>query len=141
MLLHQKIITRADLRANREALYLFGDNLERRGLGGQAREMRGEPNAVGVATKKRPSRNPEDYYTDDEFAQNMVQIRRDLRLPLLRLRAGGVVVCPLDGLGTGRAGLHRHAPRTFGALSSLLEEMAEVSAKMLWSARLEGVLR
>jgi redox-sensitive bicupin YhaK (pirin superfamily) len=30
-------------------LFVFGDNLRRTGFGGQAAEMRGEPNAVGIA--------------------------------------------------------------------------------------------
>lgn len=51
IVLHQKFIFREDLQANPDVYYLFGDNVERRGLGGQAKEMRGEPNAIGVATK------------------------------------------------------------------------------------------
>lgn len=45
-------ISRAYVRANRDKLFLFGDNLERRGFGGQAAAMRAEPNAVGIPTKK-----------------------------------------------------------------------------------------
>ena len=54
-------ISRAYVRANRDKLFLFGDNLERRGFGGQAAAMRGEPNAVGIPTKKKPS------YAGDAF--------------------------------------------------------------------------
>jgi hypothetical protein len=52
------MIYRRDLRANPESLYLFGDNTKRVGIGGQAREMRGEPNAVGIATKNAPGSYP-----------------------------------------------------------------------------------
>lgn len=52
-LLFQNTIRRAHLRANPKNLYLFGDNEQRRGLGGLARECRGEPNAVGIATNVR----------------------------------------------------------------------------------------
>lgn len=50
-----QFITREYVRANRDKLFLFGDNLERRGLGGQAAAMRDEPNAIGIPTKKSPS--------------------------------------------------------------------------------------
>ena len=49
-----RFITREYVRANPDKIFLFGDNLEQRGLGGQAAAMRGEPNAVGIPTKKRP---------------------------------------------------------------------------------------
>ena len=58
----QERITRADLRANPDTLYVFGDNMRRRGMGGQAAEMRGEPNAVGIPTKWRPSRTEWDFF-------------------------------------------------------------------------------
>lgn len=35
-----KFITREYVRKNRDKLFLFGDNLERRGFGGQAAAMR-----------------------------------------------------------------------------------------------------
>jgi hypothetical protein len=54
MIIYQKYIKREDLRANPTVLYVFGDNEARTGLGGQAKEMRGEPNAVGIATKASP---------------------------------------------------------------------------------------
>ena len=75
--MRQKFITRADLQANPKRLYLFGDNVMRAGLGGQAKEMRGEPNAVGVATKKAPHRGHLAYFTDAEYAENCEQIRSD----------------------------------------------------------------
>lgn len=43
-----KYIKRQDLKSNPNTQYLFGDNLKRSGFGGQAKEMRGEPNAIGI---------------------------------------------------------------------------------------------
>jgi len=51
----EKHITRQMLRAEPGTLWVFGDNLQRKGLGGQAKEMRGEPNAIGIPTKKGSS--------------------------------------------------------------------------------------
>lgn len=53
---------------------LFGDNLERRGFGGQAASMRGEPNAIGIPTKKSPTYKDEAFFSDDEFGQNKAAI-------------------------------------------------------------------
>ena len=47
-----KVITRDKIKENPDVLYLFGDNLLRKGLGGQAKEMRGEPNTLGIVSKK-----------------------------------------------------------------------------------------
>ena len=62
-----KIITRDKVKENPDVLYLFGDNLLRKGLGGQAKEMRGEPNTLGIVSKKYPSNNKDSFYTDDDF--------------------------------------------------------------------------
>ena len=47
-----KVITRDKIKENPDVLYLFGDKLLRKGLGGQAKEMRGEPNTLGIVSKK-----------------------------------------------------------------------------------------
>ena len=60
----QKWITRDDLKRNPEHLFAFGDNMARRGLGGQAKEMRGEPNAVGVPTKWEPTMYPSGFFSE-----------------------------------------------------------------------------
>jgi hypothetical protein len=46
-----KHITREMVRADPSTVFVFGDNMARNGLAGQAKEMRGEPNAIGVPTK------------------------------------------------------------------------------------------
>lgn len=63
-------ITRQDLRDEPDKIFLFGDNLKRAGYGGQAKEMRGEKNAVGIPTKKAPNNREESFFTDKEFEAN-----------------------------------------------------------------------
>ena len=121
-LILQKYILRADLKANPEALYAFGDNEERRGFGGQAAEMRGEPNAIGIATLKAPH----IFWTDNDLADNIDVIDDDIHPLLDALAAGRVVVFPLDGVGTGLARLQERAPRTFAHLQA---RGAELNAK------------
>ncbi|KKL05458.1 hypothetical protein LCGC14_2605850, partial [marine sediment metagenome] len=55
MIEYRDHITRQMLRDEPDTLFVFGDNMQRRGLGGQAFAMRGEPNAVGIPTKIFPS--------------------------------------------------------------------------------------
>lgn len=106
MVLYQTMICRGDLKANPDALYCFGDNCQRIGLGGQAREMRGEPNAVGIATLHAPGH----YFSfkDYDLASQVIYV--DLARVRNHLKADGLVVFPLDGVGTGLARLKQSAP-------------------------------
>lgn len=52
----QSWITRDDLHANRDAIYIFGDNVAREGVRGLAREMRHEPNAHPISVSWEPFR-------------------------------------------------------------------------------------
>lgn len=116
----QTHITREDLRAHPDRAYLFGDNLEQVGMGGQAGAMRGEPNAVGIPTKKAPGGAEGDYFTDDELDLNAEAIDR----AFARIPKGRTVVIPAAGLGTGIAELPTRAPLTYGYL---LEKIADLS--------------
>jgi len=118
-------ITREYVRANRNKLFLFGDNLERRGFGGQAAAMRREPNAIGIPTKKSPSYRDDAFFSDDEFEQNKASIDAAFA-EIMRAITDSirVIVIPSDGLGTGRAQLERRAPRTFAHLQKRLTEIA-----------------
>lgn len=120
-----KFITREYVRANRDKLFLYGDNMERRGLGGQAAAMRGEPNAFGVPTKKSPNYKEDAFFSDDEFEQNKAAIDAAFDT-LIRAVTETVrsVVIPSDGFGTGRAQLDKRAPRTFAYLQKRLAELA-----------------
>jgi hypothetical protein len=115
----EKLITREMVRKNPRITYLFGDNLQRVGLGGQAAAMRGEPNAIGIATKKRPSLSPEDFFTDDELASNIEILNRDFG----RIPEANYVVIPQNGLGSGLAQLDRRAPKTFAHLQKLIADL------------------
>jgi len=120
VIIYQHRIYRVDLQNNPDVLYLFGDNLDRVGLGGQAGEMRGEPNAIGIATKIHPGMSEDDFFTDDAFAYNMNSIRTDLKPVGEHIIGGGIVVIPSDGLGTGLSQLPERAPRTYAFLEEAL---------------------
>jgi hypothetical protein len=60
------IITKEYLRANPNHIFVFGDNLLRKGKGGAA-ELRDEPNARGFITKKAPNNETESFYHPTEY--------------------------------------------------------------------------
>lgn len=119
MIIQQHHIYRSDLRSNRSVVYLFGDNELRVGMGGQAGEMRGEPNAIGIATMASPDR----YWNEDDTQRQVKVIDADLWQVLLMMSGGYSVVIPSDGLGTGLARLEEHAPTTFGHLQARLNQL------------------
>jgi hypothetical protein len=103
-------ITRSMLHQSPATLFVFGDNMERRGLGGQAAQMRGEPNAIGLPTKRSPERTESAYFRDPMLLL-LVGETRNSRLRLIKhVLNGGEVIWPADGIGTGRAELFKRAP-------------------------------
>ena len=121
----QKMIYRKDLRSNPNTLYVFGDNLKRQGMGGQAAEMRYEPNACGVATKKSPGTSPADYFRDNEIESNTFVFNQDLSRVVDHLKTGGEVVFPTDGLGTGLSLLPKTAPKSYQVLADMINGLCK----------------
>lgn len=124
--MYQKLVHREDLKRNSSVLYLFGDNERRSGLGGQAAEMRGEPNAIGVRTKRAPGRLDEDFWSDKSFDANCAKIEEDLSRVKNHLRRGGTIVVPADGIGTNRAEMEKRCPRTFYVLQQMLSSLENI---------------
>lgn len=120
-LILQKWISRADLIANPTVVYLYGDNEARCGLGGQAKECRGETNSHGVATLKSPG----EFWNEDSVARQCAVLDTDFAPVFQALRDGKIVVFPLDGIGTGLADLKRQSPTTFAYLQTKIEQMKE----------------
>ena len=124
MIQRLKYITREYVKANPDKLFLFGDNLEHGGFGGQAAAMRGEPNTVGIPTKKKPSMGKSSFFTDDEFELNKSAIEAAFSQVFTAAKHRNItVVIPADGLGTGRAELDRRAPQTFAYLQRRLADL------------------
>jgi hypothetical protein len=95
-------------------------------MGGQAAEMRGEPNAVGIRTKKSPGRENEDFWSDRNFDINCSKIEDDLARVKNHLRRGGTVVIPADGIGTNRAEMEKRCPKTFYVLQQALLSLENI---------------
>ena len=109
----------ADVKSNPDKVFVFGDNVQRKGTKGQA-QIRNNNNAMGIATKLAPSTDSSAYMSDKDFDNNKSIIDRDIN----KIKATGkTVVFPKDGLGTGLAKLKEKAPKTYSYLKQrLLEE-------------------
>lgn len=100
---------------NPTKLFIFGDNLQGVGKGGQA-IIRDEPNVFGISTKY----NPGESYDDARFLENKVYIDAEVALLHAVSEKYDTIVFPARGLGTGLAALQKLAPMTFIYLSTVL---------------------
>jgi hypothetical protein len=115
-------ITRNDVRNNPEYLFIFGDNDDRRGYGGQAKEIRGEMNSYGICVKKTPDMSQNAFYTDDEYEYNVKKITNDINriMDIVdEFKYKGIVISSA-GIGTGFAQLSKRAPKTEAFLNGIL---------------------
>lgn len=115
-------ITRDMVKNNPDKIFLFGDNLLCKGYGGQAKEMRGEHNAIGIPTKKKPSMTDDSFFTDDELELNIIVIDNAID----EIPDNSIVIVPKAGLGTGRAKLKEKAPQTYQYLMNRLKELGDL---------------
>lgn len=120
---------RADLQANPRTLYVFGDNVSTLGRGGQARECRGEPNAVGIPTKWHPTTDEGAYFCNDDLAKVSPRIKAEFRRLAAHLAAGGDVAWPADGIGTGLAQLPQRAPLIASYLDRCLAHLSRGASR------------
>lgn len=132
MIYKQHWILRADLRANPNWVYVFGDNEARWGLGGQAKEMRGEPNAFGIPTLTAP-----EVFWSEEFTKHQNKVLDD---HFALLKQFPCIVWPADGIGTGIADLANRAPSTYAHLQKLIEGLAHPD-RLAELAEAESILR
>lgn len=124
-LIMMKRYTRQIIQENPDWLFVFGDNLERAGYGGQARAARGEPNAVGIVTKRKPYHSPDAYFSDDDLDEYERANAGTWEKLFDVVEDGGTVVWPEDGIGTGLARLGERAPRLMTAIELRLSKLKE----------------
>jgi hypothetical protein len=120
-----KIILRSELKANPTTLYLFGDNDIRKGLGGQAKEMRDEPNSIGISTKKLPARGEEAYKSDKELQENKRIITEDINKAIAEWNTGKYSKLVIPQMGVGLAELPTRAPETYKFLQEEIKRLED----------------
>lgn len=121
-----KIIIKFDVLKNDRTLYLFGDNDVRQGLGGQAKEMRGELNTIGISTKKLPNNSETSFKTDAEFEENARIITEDINKAIAEWNTGKYDNVIIPPIGVGLANLPEKAPKTYAFLQSEFKRLEDV---------------
>lgn len=106
------------LRAHPDKVFVFGDNLLGRGMGGQA-VVRHEPNAFGVPTKRAPSMQLNAFFSDCDDERHAVLVALRSLYALARKQA---VVFPVAGLGTGLAQMPTKSPKIYREMCEVLAE-------------------
>jgi hypothetical protein len=122
----QKMIYRKDLKDNPNTIYLFGDNIKRVGLAGQAREMRGEANALGIPTKRVGDMQESSFFNDNDFEEFKNIVDSSFLHAFVHVYNGGQIVIPKDGLGTGLSELPSRAPKCYEYLEIKLRKLEKL---------------
>lgn len=110
--------TMSDCEANPTFLFIFGDNMLHHGNGGQA-VIRDCPNAIGILTKKAPTRGDGAYFSDKEVKYYKVLLDMNVQDIESVMSNFTNIVLPKDGWGTGLAQLDTRAPLCFRHLQSV----------------------
>ena len=110
-------------RINFDTLFIFGDNLTRNGMGGQA-VIREQKNSCGFATKKAPTAIHTAFFIDEEIGENKKIIEDEIvRLKKYAEEGEYKAICfPFMGLGTGLSEMPTRCPGTFFYLCTRLWE-------------------
>lgn len=125
MIIYQKFIYRTDMQANPEVRYLWGDNELRKGVGGQAKEMRGEPNGIGIRTKKAPGFDDRDLWHDKDYYRQKKLLDEDFLKAIDAINQNRVIIVPYEGIGTGFARLKDNAPKTLRYIEKWIDVLKE----------------
>ena len=103
-------------------LYVFGDNLARKGFAGQAAVFRGLQNSFGICTKIKPSNDHDAFFNDTKYKENISHIHQDfvhLMSEIANNSDQKIVFLPL---GEGLAKLKEKAPYTYEYLQKCIEK-------------------
>ena len=105
-------VTKEAMRQRPDDLFVFEDNMARRGSRGQAREMRGEPNALGIPASWDPKGGQGASFSDADW--DKPNVRRAVTSAIDQIERavadGQTVVVPSDGVGAGQGKLAQNAP-------------------------------
>lgn len=111
-------ITKKEIKGHPTWLYVFGDNLIKKGLGGQAKVCRGEPNTLGIPTKRYPTWEECAFFKDEDF-----DIIKDIIDQILekidRDKWERIIIFPR--IGEGRAQLPYRAPTIYAYIKAKLK--------------------
>ncbi|MFC4236413.1 hypothetical protein ACFOY8_14505 [Thalassospira xianhensis] len=136
---YRDLYTRDMARAEPDTLFVFGDNMLRKGYKGQAAALRGEPNAVGIPTKNWPSSKDGAYLCNADFDRWKKASMNDWRRLFRHAKQGGTIVWPSGGIGTGYARLSACAPDIAASIGRNLEALENLSQDVTKSPPITGL--
>lgn len=114
-----KRYSREQIMEDPTTLYVFGDNLERTGYGGQAAAARDCPNAIGIPTLFAPGKPAQPEW----ISLFRAVAATELQTLYLHLMSGGDIVWPGDGVGTGIADLQSHCPELLSYINNYVARL------------------
>jgi len=128
--LTRKVVEDEAIRAKKAGLkapiFLFGDNLVRRGTGGQAAiRYAVTKNVIGIPTKKNPTMKENAFFNDSD--EDFKLATEAIDKAFASIPRDRQVYFPADGLGTGLANLKERSPRIF---SYILEKISALYTEM-----------
>jgi len=85
--------------------------------------MRGEPNAIGISTKKLPEKSDKAYKSDAELEENKRIITEDINKAIAEWNTGNYNKLVIPQMGVGLAELPTRAPKTYKFLQQELERL------------------
>lgn len=100
----------------------------RAGMGGQAKECRGEPNTYGIPTKYYPSMRPSAFFSDErdyEDIKKLYDYQFDILETFIKTTKRTIVI-PEDGIGTGLSQLDKRAPKLYHHLNNRLYRLRDI---------------
>lgn len=105
--------------SNPNRLFVFGDNCQHKGKGGQA-VIRNLPNTFGIATKRKPSMDFDAFFADE--LDDFLAIDKDMNMlyQIYQAKVFSHIVFPINGLGTGLSNMPKYSPVAFKCLLNRL---------------------
>lgn len=110
-------------RQHPNAIFLFGDNRVRCGMAGQA-QIRNEPNAYGIPTKRSPSMHNFAFFADGDAGDLKALSTAIIIAQVLASKLDVIVPVNPDGtvsLGTGLSELPTRAPSLYQLICDQLK--------------------
>lgn len=85
--------------------------------------MRGEPNALGIISKKYPSNDVKSFYTDEDFYSWLEVFSADIKNLAGKINSGKYEALVIPQIGVGLADLPNRAPRIWNYLKTILDSL------------------
>lgn len=124
-------ITSSMIWHSQNTVYVFGDNMERRGLGGQARVARKYVRynkTYGIPTKRRPGRAKSDYFSDQDDEIDAVKESFE---GIRKLKKKGKKIVFFPGIGDGLSKLKVFSPLIYSMIQDFIAETETIDFSRL----------